>query len=442
MFVSYAQNFEDVMLWRALRHVGTGFYIDAGAYDPVSDSVTKAFYERRWRGINIEPAPAPYARLLAERPNDININAALGEQEGSAPFYLVAEGNGLSTLSPDFARTHQGAGWAQREIAVEVKTLASICELYAPSVIHFLKIDVEGAEASVLRGADFARFRPWIILIEATKPNSQIPTHQEWENLLIDAAYEFIYFDGLNRFYLAAEQREALAPAFNAPPNVFDGFVRAREVQLQNELALAKAQSASLGGGAAPPAAPRPHHPTTVSARSVAVALRDLMASLLAPRTAAAQPDAPLYRLGTPVEFRRHGNAKPYLRGGWSGEEPQHIWTEGADAYLAFACDDAKEAIAAAGQVFISLVLRPLVVPGKLDSQRIIIHVNGHLVASETLAKMTTLQVAVPAGVFLACHPVQLRLSVPDHARPCDLYNSKDARQLGVAVIRAQIDLG
>jgi hypothetical protein len=43
-FISYAQNFEDVMLWRALQHVERGFYIDVGANDPTIDSVTKAFY--------------------------------------------------------------------------------------------------------------------------------------------------------------------------------------------------------------------------------------------------------------------------------------------------------------------------------------------------------------------------------------------------------------
>ena len=41
-FVSYAQNYEDVMLARALRGVEQGFYIDVGAQDPVDDSVTKA----------------------------------------------------------------------------------------------------------------------------------------------------------------------------------------------------------------------------------------------------------------------------------------------------------------------------------------------------------------------------------------------------------------
>jgi hypothetical protein len=30
-FISYAQNYEDVILWRALRHVEKGFYVDVGA---------------------------------------------------------------------------------------------------------------------------------------------------------------------------------------------------------------------------------------------------------------------------------------------------------------------------------------------------------------------------------------------------------------------------
>ena len=54
-FVSYAQNFEDVMLWRALRHVESGFYIDVGAAHPDDYSVTRAFYDRGWSGINVEP---------------------------------------------------------------------------------------------------------------------------------------------------------------------------------------------------------------------------------------------------------------------------------------------------------------------------------------------------------------------------------------------------
>jgi hypothetical protein len=60
-FISYAQNYEDVMLLRAFKDVAHGFFIDVGANDPIGDSVTCAFYQRGWVGINIEPLPTHFA---------------------------------------------------------------------------------------------------------------------------------------------------------------------------------------------------------------------------------------------------------------------------------------------------------------------------------------------------------------------------------------------
>ncbi len=76
-FISYAQNFEDVMLFRALEGIKKGFYIDVGAQDPVLDSVTKAFYERGWRGINVEPVEQWFKKLVADRPEDFNLQLAV-----------------------------------------------------------------------------------------------------------------------------------------------------------------------------------------------------------------------------------------------------------------------------------------------------------------------------------------------------------------------------
>ena len=67
-FISYAQNFEDVMLWRALRGVENGSYIDVGAADPEVHSVTAAFYKRGWRGVNVEPNGEFFDKLRERRP--------------------------------------------------------------------------------------------------------------------------------------------------------------------------------------------------------------------------------------------------------------------------------------------------------------------------------------------------------------------------------------
>jgi hypothetical protein len=86
-----------------------------------------------------------------------------------------------------------------------------------------LKIDVEGHEREVLEGADWKLYRPRVVVVEAIKPNKPIPTHEHWESLLLSADYLFAFFDGLNRYYVRAEDRE-LMPLLSLPANVFDDF--------------------------------------------------------------------------------------------------------------------------------------------------------------------------------------------------------------------------
>lgn len=224
-FISYAQNFEDVMLWRALKHVERGFYIDVGAFSPDFDSVTRAFSERGWRGINIEPNPHYLAQLNARRPHDANLGIAVSDFDGEIELSVI-EDTGLTTVETSIAKGHGDAGWALSHITVPTQTLAHVWDRHVPEgqAVHFLKVDVEGHEAAVLRGADWSRHRPWIVVVEATLPNSQVRSHAEWHGILEEAGYDFVYWDGLNRFYVAREHRE-LAKHFDTPPNVFDGFI-------------------------------------------------------------------------------------------------------------------------------------------------------------------------------------------------------------------------
>ena len=112
---SYAQNFEDVMLWRALSHVEKGFYIDIGAQDPLVDSVSLLFYEHGWRGIHVEPAPH-YADLLRQqRPGDTVIQAVVGNGPAVLPFFEIP-GTGISTADPDIAAQHRKRGFETREL--------------------------------------------------------------------------------------------------------------------------------------------------------------------------------------------------------------------------------------------------------------------------------------------------------------------------------------
>jgi FkbM family methyltransferase len=234
-FISYAQNYEDVMLRRALKDVDNGFYIDVGANDPVIDSVTKAFYDVGWRGINIEPVTEWFEKLQQDRQGDINLQFVVGACKGEGNFYEVV-GTGLSTTDKLIAKRHEHEyGHELKKYEIPIVALTSICEQYSRQNIHFLKIDVEGGELGVLQGLDLKKIRPWIILVESTLPNSQIENYDEWEHTLTKRGYHYVYFDGLNRYYVA-DERSQLDDAFKVPPNYFDHFKRANELKFERML--------------------------------------------------------------------------------------------------------------------------------------------------------------------------------------------------------------
>ena len=235
--ISYSQNFEDIMLWRALKSVEKGFYIDVGAFSPDADSVTRLFYEKGWTGINIEPNPLFLNSLKDRRPRDLNLPFAVSETSCFKEFH-ISENPGLSTLSDSVASEHrQKLNLAFKKINVEVISLVDVWNRYISinSPVHFLKVDVEGSELAVLRGNDWRCNRPWIVVVEATYPMSPVECYQMWEHILLDADYLFAYADGLNRFYVSREHSHLLE-TFKYPPNVFDNFILSSQKHLSLKL--------------------------------------------------------------------------------------------------------------------------------------------------------------------------------------------------------------
>ena len=224
LFCSYAQNFEDVILARVLAGA-TGFYIDAGANDPVFHSVTKHFYDKGWSGVNIEPHRGFYRRLCAGRPRDVNLNVALSDSEAVATFHEEPSGKGISSLTEVFADWNVGLDVEDRP--VEVTTLARVCERHADRQIDFLKVDVEGVERPACQGGDWAKYRPRIVLIEAPWADF----FEDWDSWFRDRDYLFAYFDGINRFYVRSEDRD-LVPTLAVPYNSLDQAISYQHLRL------------------------------------------------------------------------------------------------------------------------------------------------------------------------------------------------------------------
>ncbi len=211
MELSYTQNMEDYHLSLAFAGQRTGIYIDVGAGHPIADNVSFWFYERGWQGIVVEPQSNLIELHERLRPRDIRICSLVGGQCDDVDFHLVERLHGFSTTVERYARDAAAFGANYRTVRRPVTTLAKLCEDNNVASIDFIKIDVEGAEADVLFGGDWRRFRPRVVVVEAVTPGSGEPAWQQWEPFLVAQGYGFVLFDTLNRFYVAQEAPEIAA---------------------------------------------------------------------------------------------------------------------------------------------------------------------------------------------------------------------------------------
>jgi FkbM family methyltransferase len=217
--LSYAQNLEDYHLSLAFAGQPTGTYIDIGGGHPVAGSVSFWFYERGWRGIVVEPQEPLAALHRQVRPRDTLVTSLIGRENGSAELFVVERLHALTTTVAAYADNAKNYGAGVRSVTVPAMTLAELCASHGVETIDFLKIDVEGAEADVIAGGDWRRYRPKVVLVEAIKPLSGEPAWDAWEGMLLAQGYRFVLFDTLNRFYVAQEHPDILArlPSERAP---------------------------------------------------------------------------------------------------------------------------------------------------------------------------------------------------------------------------------
>ena len=242
-FISYSLNFEDVILHRAFLGQERGFYVDVGAGHPRLANDTCALHDRGWSGINVEPSETLVEAFREARPSDRNLCLALSDAEGELLFHEIA-GTGLSTGDPSLAEAHAARGYEVQVRRVPVSTLARVLDDAGAPAVDVLKVDVEGMEEQVLAGNDWTRFRPRVVLVEATYPESPERRPTGIRAFLEERGYRHVLFDGLNDFYV--EQGFDAPGAFVLPPNVFDAFVLREVVDLHDEFRSAQTYVASL----------------------------------------------------------------------------------------------------------------------------------------------------------------------------------------------------
>lgn len=163
----WSQYGEDIVISWLFLHKHNGFFVDIGAYHPKKISNTYWFYERGWRGINIEPNLDALKDFELQRPEDINVNAGVYNKEGLLTFYKFNHSY-LNTLDAEVGeqRIKDGEPFIEK-IDVKVERLETILDKYANGrEIDFLTIDVEGFDLEVLQSNNWEKYRPKIICVE------------------------------------------------------------------------------------------------------------------------------------------------------------------------------------------------------------------------------------------------------------------------------------
>lgn len=185
-FVSYAQNREDVVLWRALRGISHGRYLEMRPGLTDAGRATRALYEQGWDGVVVVDEPERTCEHMRGRSRDRVVGVADVGNLGPDPLHLLVLGAGQTTPRALF-------------------------------------------DVALVAG------RPWVVVVD----DDEHRRHEEQDTVLTGAGYRMTLFDGVSRFYLADDHPE-LASALSYPACSRDAYVRAHamEVMQDNERLL------------------------------------------------------------------------------------------------------------------------------------------------------------------------------------------------------------
>ena len=174
-----------------------------------------------------EPSPATFIMLKNNNfpSNVICNNAGLSATPGEANLFIFADGSGTNSL---YQRQglDQNTGSQNRQEPVRLDTLDHYCEQQAIKTIDFMKIDVEGHELEVLKGATNILRQRNIKIIQFEYGGCNIDSRVFLKDI-------WNYFNGLNYSFYKLFPRENRKMSMYS--QVFENFQYANWVVIRND---------------------------------------------------------------------------------------------------------------------------------------------------------------------------------------------------------------
>ena len=197
---SFSQGSMDLIIQHIYKDKNDGVYIDVGCQHPVKNNNTYLLFKKGWSGINIDLDKVNIDLFNYYRPTDLNINVALSDKIEEVDLFYYHQKSPINTLDKKISDKQKVK--VEKIIKVKTNTLTNILQSTQTKDIDVLSIDVEGYELKVLKGLNFNKYIPKIIIVEfldidATKweiPFNNIDKviNSEIYSFLISKNYKFI----------------------------------------------------------------------------------------------------------------------------------------------------------------------------------------------------------------------------------------------------------
>jgi FkbM family methyltransferase len=211
----YSQDNQDKYLeTNIFKGYKNGFYVDVGAHDGLSINNTLYFEKNNnWTGINIEPIKKVFDKLVINRPNSINLNCAVCNNDGETDFLCnTGYTEMISGIKDNFDIRHfyrlqhenRQMGSTTEVIKVKTKKLETILDENNIKHINYLSIDVEGAEFEVIKSINFNKVFIDVIGFENNYNDKSVPIVEYLQNkgfITIHRSLDIFMINKMSTFY-------------------------------------------------------------------------------------------------------------------------------------------------------------------------------------------------------------------------------------------------
>ena len=161
---SYSQGSMDLILNHIFKDKNDGFYIDVGCQHPIKNNNTYLLYKKGWTGVNIDLDNVNIDLFNFFRPNDKNVNSAVSDKVEKVKLFYYHQKSPINTLDEKISSKQQAK--IEKKIDIQTNTLENILDNYSIKKIDLLTIDVEGFELKVIKGLNFNKYKPSVIILE------------------------------------------------------------------------------------------------------------------------------------------------------------------------------------------------------------------------------------------------------------------------------------